>query len=117
MSAGCRDQAVFVWHHLIIPGPEETDAVIDEMLRNRKHDAQSAVAVAGQSEFDMVPAYLSTIVTPTTWNADEVSSQGPEYELDMEYVHGFRGSGRFQCIRSVGEDSILYLAAMVLVII
>ena len=45
MSAGCRDQAVFVWHHLIIPGPEETDAIIEEMIRNKKHD-HAAVAAA-----------------------------------------------------------------------
>jgi WD40 repeat protein len=90
---------------------------MDEMLRSRRHDqAQSAAAKARQSEFDMVPAYLSAIVTPTSWSAEEASSQGPEYELDMEYVHGFRGSGRFHCIHSLSEDSILYLVAMVLVV-
>jgi len=119
LSAGCRDQAIFVWHHLIIPGPEATDALIDQMLRRRMLDPAAAAlsAEGNRQELATVPAYLSAIVTPTTWNAEEASSTaGPAYDLAMEYVHGFRGAGRFHCIRSLGQESILYLAAMVLVI-
>ena len=117
ISAGSRDQTIFVWHHLIIPGPEETDAIIDEMIRNKKHCHAKVAAKGGQVELDVVPAYLSKVVTPTTWNAEEaLLDDGTELEITMEHVHGFRGAGRNQNIRNVGQDEILYLAAMLLVI-
>jgi WD40 repeat protein len=117
MSAGCRDQAIFVWHHLIIPGPEETDALIEEMIRSKKHDhAAAAAARVQQIELDSVPAYLNSIVTPTSWNAEEARLLGaPDFDFTMEYIYGFRGAGRNQSICRVGENQILYLAAMVIV--
>jgi hypothetical protein len=116
MSAGCRDQAIFVWHHLIIPGPEETDALVEEIIRSKKHDhAAAAAARVQQIELDSVPAYLNSIVTPTSWNAEELRLRvAPEFDFTMEYIYGFRGAGRNQSICRVGENQILYLAAMVI---
>jgi len=70
-----------------------------------------------QLELDVVPSYLNSIVTPTSWNAEEARlTETLTFDFTMEYVYGFRGSGRNQSICLVGEDQILYLAAMVIVI-
>ena len=119
MSSGAKDQAIFVWHHLIIPGPEETDAIIDQMIANRKQNAPAMGSKSVSLEvLDAVPQYLSAMVTPTSWNAAEARQELPaSFELNMEYLHGFRGAGRNQCIKKIGEDKILFQAAMVLIIL
>jgi len=119
LSAGAKDQCIFVWQHLIVPGPEETDALIGEMIkrRGRREPSDASPSQASQHELELVPPYLSKIVTPTTWNAEEARLCTPvKPDFTMEYVHGFRGNDRNQCVRSLDDNRILYLAAMVLVI-